>query len=74
MAEARKTYLGDGVYASFDGYHVVLRTEGNLIYLEPAVMDALARYYQAICEAPQQPLDPDHTPNAQAFEPDWSRE
>ena len=44
-----KTYLGDAVYAAFDGYHVVLTTENgisisNTIFLEPAVMDALDTY------------------------------
>jgi len=44
-----KAYLGDSVYADFDGYHVVLTTENgygpsNTICLEPAVMDALWEY------------------------------
>jgi hypothetical protein len=30
-------YLGDGLYVSFDGYHIVLRAEGNKVFLEPAV-------------------------------------
>lgn len=39
-------YLGDAVYASFDGYHIVLRTSNgievtNEIALEPQVLDAL---------------------------------
>lgn len=41
-------YLGDGVYASFDGYHIVLDLRGQdnftRIALEPAVMDALERF------------------------------
>lgn len=41
-----KQYLGDGVYANYDGYNVVLTTENglsttNTIYLEPAVLWAL---------------------------------
>lgn len=35
-----ETYLGDAVYASFDGYQIMLRTgDGNaqVIYLEPGV-------------------------------------
>lgn len=40
-----ETYLGDGVYAAFDGYGVMLDLRGQddttRIYLEPAVMDAL---------------------------------
>jgi hypothetical protein len=40
-----KQYLGDGVYASFDGYQIKLETlEGNVIYLEPPVMRALTEY------------------------------
>lgn len=40
-------YIGDGVYASFDGYNIWLKTqEGNEIALEPKVMREL-REYQA---------------------------
>jgi hypothetical protein len=43
-----KRYIGDGVYADFDGYHVVLTTERengvHLIYLDPDVVRELARY------------------------------
>lgn len=44
-----KHYLGDGVYASFDGYQIKLETERgyndvHVIYLEPAVFNALTRY------------------------------
>ena len=46
-----KDYLGDAVYADFDGYHIVLTTEDgvyvtNVIALEPSVMEALKRYEQ----------------------------
>ena len=38
-------YLGDGVYASFDGYHIWLKTqEGMSIALEPPVKAALDGY------------------------------
>ena len=45
----KKTYLGDGVYAEFDGYQIVLTTENgidvtNRICLEPAVLAALDRF------------------------------
>jgi hypothetical protein len=41
-----ETYLGDGLYASFDGYHIVLRAPrdgqpDSVVYLEPAVYNAL---------------------------------
>jgi len=43
-----KTYLGDSVYAKFDGYHIVLTTENgisttNTIYLEEQVFVNLVR-------------------------------
>lgn len=41
-------YLGDGVYASFDGYQVWLRLNAHnstpLIALEPKVLRALVEY------------------------------
>jgi hypothetical protein len=39
-------YLGDGVYASFDGYQIWLVVEpgSKAIALEPAVLDALNDY------------------------------
>lgn len=50
---APKTYLGDSVYAKFDGYHIVLTTENgygpsNTIAVEPQVYWALRRYAQQI--------------------------
>ena len=44
-----KRYIGDGVYVDFDGYNIVVTTEDgsattNIIYLEPAVWNGLARY------------------------------
>lgn len=43
-----KEYLGDGVYASFDGFMVKLETERaegtHEIYLEPSVLAELSRY------------------------------
>jgi hypothetical protein len=50
---SEKRYLGDSVYANFDGYHVVLTTENgygpsNTIALEPAVLDALNEYVKGI--------------------------
>jgi hypothetical protein len=46
-----ETYLGDGVYCSFDGYQLWLRTAdraGTLqkVALEPNVYRALVRYAQ----------------------------
>ena len=51
----KKAYLGDSVYASFDGYHIVLTTENglpsdpsNTIALEPAVYSALKLYVERL--------------------------
>ena len=42
------TYLGDGVYASFDGYQIILdlraQDSTTRIALEPQVLEALDRY------------------------------
>jgi hypothetical protein len=47
MADERQQYLGDGVYASFDGYQIWLAANhhtNRVIALEPAVLDALIKY------------------------------
>ncbi len=49
----RKIYLGDAVYAEFDGYAVILTTEDglqttNTIYLEPEVLAALDEYVKSL--------------------------
>lgn len=45
MTEDETRYIGDGVYASFDGYHVILtadRRDGkHVIYLDPQVLRSL---------------------------------
>lgn len=46
-----ETYLGDAVYATFDGYQIWLRTgdgNDNRIALEPSVMDRLIAYWNAL--------------------------
>jgi hypothetical protein len=42
-------YLGDGVYADFDGYQIELKANSHdnptdVIYLEPSVFESLLRY------------------------------
>lgn len=48
----RDDYLGDGVYASHDGYHIVLDLRGQDDYtkiaLEPTVFDALVWYKERV--------------------------
>ncbi len=48
-----KEYLGDSVYAEFDGHGIVLTTENmdtpsNVIVLEPEVLDALNKYVERL--------------------------
>lgn len=38
-------YLGDGLYASYDGYQIRLYTqEGNQVFLEPEVYASFVRF------------------------------
>ena len=50
--EAKEAYLGDGVYASTDGYNIILdlRAQDNTtkIYLEPSVLRALNEFDQQL--------------------------
>lgn len=50
MRYAEKTYLGDGVYARFDGYHVWIWTSNGIqdsehIAIEPDVFYALEKFF-----------------------------
>lgn len=50
-ADGYRDYLGDAVYASFDGYHIWLTTGNNQrIALEPPVFRALISYEQQLME------------------------
>jgi acyl-CoA thioesterase FadM len=47
MTQEDNIYLGDGVYASFDGYQIWLAVnhhENKQVALEPKVMEALLEY------------------------------
>ena len=49
----KHSYLGDGVYASFDGYQIWLAAnshENLVIALEPAVMEALFQYAKQVMQ------------------------
>lgn len=53
MSKPEKRYIGDSVYADFDGYHIVLTTENghgpsNTIALEPEVVRALNGYVKHV--------------------------
>lgn len=44
-------YIGDGVYASFDGYHIWLKTQqGMEVALEPEAFTALVKYQQDLLD------------------------
>lgn len=45
MTDQNKSYLGDGLYAHFDGYQIWLTTpQGMEVALEPQVQDEFFRY------------------------------
>ena len=48
MKRPNETYIGDGVYASYDGFQIWLRTEreggDHEIALEPEVFASLTKY------------------------------
>lgn len=48
----KETYLGDGLYASFDGWQIILRapreTGDHWVGLEPEVLNNLLRYIQEL--------------------------
>lgn len=64
MVEFEKRYLGDGVYASFDGYHVWLHVNHHesppCVALEPPVIDALNRYFRDVTKPKFDPLHPNN--------------
>jgi len=53
-----ETYLGDSLYASFDGWQITLRAprEGgdHWVSLEPAVLNEFERYVAALRGEPNQ--------------------
>jgi hypothetical protein len=56
MNPGEKVYLGDSVYALFDGYHIVIITNNgikdtNEIYLDPVVQVNLVKFIERIVEA-----------------------
>lgn len=54
-----ETYLGDAVYASFDGWQIKLRTgDGNdqVIYLEPSVYAALQDFADRVIATSDNPI------------------
>ena len=51
--DEHETYLGDGVYASFDGFQIWLAVnhhENKVVALEPSVLDRLYKYVEMLKE------------------------
>lgn len=51
MSDEKNEYLGDGVYASYDGFNIWLAVnnhENKVIALEPEVFDELCQYVERI--------------------------
>jgi sulfur transfer complex TusBCD TusB component (DsrH family) len=51
--DEHETYLGDGVYASFDGYQIWLAInhhENKVVALEPSVLARLWQYAETLKE------------------------
>lgn len=50
----KETYLGDGLFASFDGWQIKLRAPDGfgdrVVYLEPAVITAFETYLAELRE------------------------
>lgn len=48
----KETYLGDGLYASFDGWQIILRAPrsggDHWVALEPEVWRALSRFAESL--------------------------
>jgi len=52
MTETNETYLGDGLYASFDGWQVCLRAPrehgDHVVYLDGRVLEAFEAWVQRL--------------------------
>lgn len=52
--DSGETYLGDGLYASFDGWQICLRAPrlliDHLVYLEPSTLEKFERYVRGLRE------------------------
>lgn len=54
-------YIGDGVYAIYDGWGIELRANHHLdstdkIFLEPEVFDALVKFKELVTKTNQKPV------------------
>jgi hypothetical protein len=58
--ETNQAYLGDGIYASFDGYHIWLRTareEIHEIALDQTAFQNLIDYHKSLDEGKEEGAD-----------------
>lgn len=57
----KETYLGDGLYASFDGYNIILRAPrahgDDVVYLEPLILRAFDEWRNALADRMQKRLE-----------------
>ena len=54
MTEPTESYLGDGCFASYDGFQFTLRAprgeqQSDYVVLEPEVLESFHRYIEAMC-------------------------
>ena len=67
MAKLEETYLGDGIYASFDGWYVWLRVDRNgrpeWVGLEPETFATLVEFAERIWGSLNRPNDDNDQPS-----------
>lgn len=54
-----ESYLGDGLYVSFDGYQIALKANHHLyptdtVYLDPSVYENLVKFVEKLKENPSE--------------------
>ena len=57
--EIKKQYIGDAVYAIFDGFGIELHVNDlenptDKVYLEPSVLNALNKFYESCIQKPEE--------------------
>ena len=62
MQKVIEEYLGDGLYAKYDGFHIVLMANSHIsptdtVYLDPHVFASLQRFVDRIAVAENEKLD-----------------
>jgi hypothetical protein len=73
MAIPEPCYLGDGVYASYDGFHIWLAVNDHhnlVVALDPEVFQALLKFSDEIEKASQEFVAPQNTSDVTKVETD----